>query len=357
MTVRSLSAEGITLPPDVITSLGCAKWTHSLEGLLNNLLNTHQDNDSSFVVHIRLLQACNNALDLVKVAGFEVTLYSLGSSWLGASDDIASTSSEAGPAAAASYWQPHAPEADAAQSSTMWKALSTRLLTDLAKSVCQLPLVLQALKSGMSSAEINFPKFQKLVGFLTGMKEEKTAWHGMVFVKKRQGVHELTSMLRKAPGLAENVHFHGFTGHGAGKNAAHTAGTSTPGTAASSQGMKTKGQAAALELFRNSQGRQVLVATAAAEEGLDIPNCEFVLCYTAVESGREWTQRQGRARMLKSQFVHILERGTDDELQLAKAKREAENEYAAMSQSRHVVRWAQDRILSINPAHDVNMTA
>lgn len=339
MTVWSLSAEGITLPPDVVPSLCCAKWTHSLDGLLNSLLTAHQHSDPSFAAHIRLLQACNNALDLVKVAGFEVTLYSLGSSWLGASDDIASTSSEAAAAAAAavSCQPPHAPEADAAQSSTVWKELSTRLLTDLAKSVCQLPLVLQALKSGVSSAEVNFPKFQKLVEFLSGMREEKTAWHGIVFVKKRQGVHELTSMLRKAPGLAENVHFHAFTGHGAGKNAAHTAGNSTPGTAASSQGMKMKGQAAALELFRNSQGRQVLVATAAAEEGLDIPNCEFVLCYTAVESGREWTQRQGRARMLKSQFVHILETGTNDETQLTKAKIEAENEYAAMSQCCHVV--------------------
>ena len=97
--------------------------------------------------------------------------------------------------------------------------------------------------------------------------------------------------------------------------------------------MKVKDQAAILHSFKNGQGRQVLVATAAAEEGLDIPTCEFVLCYTAVETGRERTQRQGRARMLKSLFVHLLEQGTSDEAQLVKSKQQAENEYAALLHS------------------------
>ncbi len=97
--------------------------------------------------------------------------------------------------------------------------------------------------------------------------------------------------------------------------------------------MKVKDQAGILHSFNNGQGRQVLVATAAAEEGLDIPTCEFVLCYAAVETGREWTPRQGRARMLKSQFVHLLEQGTPDEAQLVKSKQQAVNEYAALLHS------------------------
>lgn len=51
----------------------------------------------------------------------------------------------------------------------------------------------------------------------------------------------------------------------------------------------------------------VLVSTAAAEEGLDIVNCELVVSYTMVETAREMIQKRGRARMAGSQFVSIVE--------------------------------------------------
>ena len=74
----------------------------------------------------------------------------------------------------------------------------------------------------------------------------------------------------------------------------------------------------------------ILVATAAAEEGVVTPRCEFAIRYTMVESGSEWTQRQGRARMHDRQFVSIIERGATDVFQLNKSKQEADNEYAAV---------------------------
>ena len=49
-------------------------------------------------------------------------------------------------------------------------------------------------------------------------------------------------------------------------------------------GMSTKQQRAAMEQFRQP-GRRLLVATAAAEEGIDVPHCEVVVRYSAVQTG------------------------------------------------------------------------
>ena len=91
------------------------------------------------------------------------------------------------------------------------------------------------------------------------------------------------------------------------------------------KGMKIRHQVDTLDSFRAAQGMNVLMAAAAAEEGIDIPRCEFAVSYTVVESGREWTQRQGRARMHGSQFVSIIERGIADLLQLNKSEQEVDN--------------------------------
>jgi hypothetical protein len=326
MTRLLLCATGTGLPTDIAGNLKSGNCSESLDVWLSGMLHPNRNPDQSLAVHIKLLLACNSALELVKVTGCEATLHSLASSWLAASDGTDAGSPEVAAAAAPSDQQ-----TDTAPNTAVWHALSANLLADLAETTCQLPLALQATKIGSGSAEIGFPKFQKLIGFLKGMIQEKSAWHGMIFVKTRQGVHELVSLLRKTPAVAEHVAFHAFTGHAAGKSTSgNPAWTSHLNTL---HRMKVKDQAAILHSFKNGQGRQVLIATAAAEEGLDIPTCEFVLCYTAVETGREWTQRQGRARMLKSQFVHLLEQGTADEAQLVKSKQQAENEYAALLHS------------------------
>ena len=44
-------------------------------------------------------------------------------------------------------------------------------------------------------------------------------------------------------------------------------------------------------------GRHLLLATSAAEEGLDIPACEFVVRFSAAASGVVRTQSRGRARV------------------------------------------------------------
>ena len=265
---------------------------------------------ADFHVLLKLLEACNTCLDQVQVVGCEQTLQQLGSSCF---DAMSGTKS--------SEFSNLTVSGDKTAGQ-----LTAALVTDLAATTCQLPAVLEALQAGMNGAVVSFPKAQKLVEFLTQMTQAKSAWHGIVFVRTRSGVYALTALLQKAAGLGE-VSFSPLTGHG----------KSVAAVTSAMQGMNIRRQAETLDRFKAAQGRNVLIATAAAEEGIDIPRCEFAVSYTVVESGREWTQRQGRARMLDSQFVSIIERGTNDWAQLCKSKQEAENEYAAVIQSCFIV--------------------
>lgn len=65
-----------------------------------------------------------------------------------------------------------------------------------------------------------------------------------------------------------------------------------------------------LEAFR-SGGTQVLVATAAAEEGLDIKDCEFVILYSLCTTTKSSIQRSGSAR--KNAKLYYFENDPDCE--------------------------------------------
>ena len=71
---------------------------------------------------------------------------------------------------------------------------------------------------------------------------------------------------------------HALMGHGGG--------------AAAGGGMSSKQQQAALEAFRQP-GRQLLVSTAAGEEGIDVPRCELVVRYAATQTGGCWAGDAG----------------------------------------------------------------
>lgn len=60
-------------------------------------------------------------------------------------------------------------------------------------------------------------------------------------------------------------------------------------------------------LFRlQAPGCHLLVATSAAEEGLDIPACEFVVRFSAAASGVVRTQSRGRARVRGSRYLSLV---------------------------------------------------
>lgn len=97
-------------------------------------------------------------------------------------------------------------------------------------------------------------------------------------------------------------------------------------------GMHTQQQQAALQKFKEATGREILIGTAAAEEGLDIVNCEFVVCYSVTESGRQRIQRRGRASVEGSQFINIVEADSTEQAMLNKSSvEETSSRLAQMS--------------------------
>lgn len=76
-----------------------------------------------------------------------------------------------------------------------------------------------------------------------------------------------------------------------------------------------------LERF-SDPGRHVLVATRAAEEGINVTTCEFVVRYSVTETGIERVQSRGRTRVNDGIFFNIIERESKEDAMFEKSKRE-----------------------------------
>lgn len=57
-------------------------------------------------------------------------------------------------------------------------------------------------------------------------------------------------------------------------------------------------------------GRKLLISTSAAEEGVDVPTCSFVVRYNAAVNGVQRVQSKGRARLRASEFITLLQKGS-----------------------------------------------
>ena len=298
------------LMTEVRGGLNKSSWSARLEGWLSTLLSPESCLPAALHPCATLLRACNTALNMAKDTGYEAAMLCLGSACTDATAAAQQTASNISEAA------------------TQLEPSVARLVQAITTRVCDLSNVAGCLNRGTAGHIPAFPKFLKLVQFLAEMKEDKAAWHGMVFVKERQAVFELTRMLQSAPQL-NDINFYAFTGQG--KNAAQRSNTAT-----AQQGMNLKQRKSTFQRFQQATGQEVLVATSAAEEGIDVPSCEFVVCYTVVQSGRELTQKQGRARVMASKFVGFIEVGSLDAVMQNKAREEQVS--SQLAQRLHLVK-------------------
>ncbi|KAL9044784.1 MAG: hypothetical protein Q9214_002103 [Letrouitia sp. 1 TL-2023] len=142
------------------------------------------------------------------------------------------------------------------------------------------------------------PKFHMLVDFLIG--QEIASFIGLIFVKTRAEVSVLAHLL--------SIYFR--------TRDAFTVSTFVGSSYASSQRadisdlVDLKLQKDTLADFRSGQ-KNLVVATAALEEGIDISACNVVVCFEKPPSLKSFIQRRGRARKLESKFVLMLSANED----------------------------------------------
>lgn len=128
---------------------------------------------------------------------------------------------------------------------------------------------------------------------------EEDEFAGLVFVEQRVEVTILQQILKKdsrTRGL-----FRSGTIVGAGQ-----------GSAKVGKGIYElvtgKNQIGVIEGFRSGK-INLLISTSVVEEGLDIPACHLVVCFSLPQNLKSFIQRRGRARRAKSTYVLMFEEG------------------------------------------------
>ena len=88
--------------------------------------------------------------------------------------------------------------------------------------------------------------------------------------------------------------------------------------------MTGREQERAIREFKKD-GMKILIATQAAEEGLDIIDCEFVIRYSLPKTGVQRMQSKGRTRKEGSIYICLVQKGSIDEQMEEKSRIEEEN--------------------------------
>ncbi|XP_071104399.1 uncharacterized protein [Haliotis cracherodii] len=118
----------------------------------------------------------------------------------------------------------------------------------------------------------------------------------LILVRERAHAHRLSNFLKQTQfASANSLKITSVVGHGSGQ---------------ADGGMKVKQQKKVLDGVK-SKKYNIIVATSVAEEGVDIPECELVVCMNPPNTVTTLVQMRGRARKKDSHFV-ILCKSSDE---------------------------------------------
>ena len=143
------------------------------------------------------------------------------------------------------------------------------------------------------------PKVECLNGYLSKIFERPTESRCIVFVKKRYTAVKLAALFK-------------WIGTRYCKVAALIGSR-----AAEAGDMKVTFREQVLTLHRFRKGEvNCLFATSIAEEGLDIPDCNTIIRFDLYNTVIQYIQSRGRARHVNSKYIHMVEEGNVDHMQL-----------------------------------------
>jgi ERCC4-related helicase len=134
------------------------------------------------------------------------------------------------------------------------------------------------------------PKAERLISFLEDQDHSNCS--GLLFVEQRIMVSCLTALLSNHPKTKERFECATFVGQ---------AGRSSKKFGLSEL-LDYKAQKHTLHQFR-ARRKNIVIATDALEEGIDVTACNLVICFDAPKNVKSFIQRRGRARQETSQFA------------------------------------------------------
>ena len=137
------------------------------------------------------------------------------------------------------------------------------------------------------------PKVGRLIAFLERQEPEECS--GLIFVQQRAIVGVLYTILANHPRTMTRFKCATFVGL---SNSSH-------GKLALCELLDKEVQKDTMLEFRNGK-KNIVIATDALEEGIDVAACNLVVCFDAPPSLKSYIQRRGRARMHASQYVIMV---------------------------------------------------
>jgi Fanconi anemia group M protein len=187
---------------------------------------------------------------------------------------------------------------------------------------------------GLADGGGSHPKLDVLESVATTFIAEHPASRFIVFTKYRASIASIVGRLQVVPGVVP----------------ARFVGQETKSPV--DQGINRDEQQETLSRFKAGEFN-ALVATQAAEEGLDVPDCDLVVCYEATGSVIQSIQRQGRTgRKRAGEVVVLIANGPIDQANVMTLDRKL----ARLPEVyQHVRRFMSGRSAAANntPAHTV----
>ncbi|KAF2752837.1 ribonuclease III [Pseudovirgaria hyperparasitica] len=162
-----------------------------------------------------------------------------------------------------------------------------------------------ALVSSGSPAEGTSAKATALISYL------KKAYHkdfrGLIFAERRAVVNALEDVIGNDLDLKQSFQVGAFVGTSSSPSRSEDV----------AELVDIKGQDQTLKDFREGR-KNLIVTTSVLEEGIDVPNCNVVICFDAPTNLKMYVQRRGRARKLASSFVIMIPQNASESSSVTK---------------------------------------